>query len=54
MNDLVVQNENLPVKMEDVSQFVLIGREKYNSIRAEIRAIEKIKLAEELIKQKKQ
>ena len=54
MNELIIQNENLPVKIEDLSKFVLIGREKCNVVRAEIRAIEKIKLAEEVIKQKKQ
>ena len=54
MNELAIQNENLPVKMEDLSRFVLVGREKYNSVRAEVRAIEKVNLAREVINQKKQ
>jgi len=54
MNGLVIQKENLPAKIEDLSKFVLIGREKCTAVRAEIRAIEKIKVAEEVIKQKKQ
>jgi len=53
MNGLVIQNENLPVKIEDLSRFVLIGREKYNSVRAEIRVIDKLKLAEEVRNQKR-
>jgi len=38
--------------MEDLSRFVLIGREKYTAVRAEIRAIDKLKLAEEVRNQK--
>jgi len=39
MNELIVQNSNLPDKVNDLSRFVLIGNEKLNSVRAEIRAI---------------
>jgi len=54
MADLILQENNLPAKMEDLSRFVLVGREKYNSVRAEIRAIDKLKLAEEVRDQKRQ
>jgi len=50
--ELVVQNQNLPDTIEDLSKFVLIGREKLNSVRAEIRVIDKLKLAENVHKQK--
>jgi len=54
MADIILQENNLPAKMEDLSRFVLVGREKYNSVRAEIRAIDKLKLAEEVRDQKRQ
>lgn len=54
MNALIIQNTNLPATMEDLSRFVLVGREKYNSVRAEIRAIDKLKLAEEVRNQKRE
>jgi ParB family chromosome partitioning protein len=41
-----------PTRIEDLSKFVLIGREKLTAIRAEIRAIEKLELAEEVRRQK--
>ena len=53
-NKLTIKNQNLPDKIEDLSKFVLIGREKLNSVRAEIRAIDKLKLAEEVHKQKQE
>jgi len=52
MNELVVQNSNLPDTIEDLSRFVLIGNEKLNSVRAEIRAIDRLKLAQEVRTQK--
>lgn len=52
MNDLVVISKNLPANVEDLSKFVLVGREKLVAVRAEIRAIEKVGLAEEVRKQK--
>jgi hypothetical protein len=53
MNELIVQNSNLPDKIEDIARFVLVGREKVAAIRAEIRAIEKLQLAEEVRNQKR-
>jgi DNA modification methylase len=53
MNNAVsATNSNLPTNIEDLSKFVLIGREKLVSVRAEIRAIDKVGLAEEVRKQK--
>jgi len=52
MNELVAQNSNLPDKVDDLSRFVLIGNEKLNSVRAEIRAIDRLKLAQEVRAQK--
>ncbi|WHH60667.1 hypothetical protein [Petroclostridium sp. X23] len=45
---------NLPVTLEDLSKFILVGREKLASVRAEIRAIEKLKLAQAVRDQKKE
>ena len=52
MSELATVNRSLPTTLNDLSKFVLIGREKLNSVRAEIRAIQKIGLAEEVRKQK--
>ena len=51
---IIVQNQNLPDKIEDLAKFVLVGREKLVSVRAEIRAINKLELAEEVREQKKE
>lgn len=53
MNELITNAMQLPDTIEDLSKFVLIGREKLNSVRAEIRAIDKVHLAEEVRNQKK-
>ena len=52
MNELKTYNANLPTTFEDLSKFVLIGREKLVAVRAEIRAINKVGLAEEVRRQK--
>lgn len=52
MNELSESVRQLPDTLEDLSKFVLIGREKLNSVRAEIRAIEKVQLAAEVHEQK--
>ena len=52
MNELSQTTRQLPDTLEDLSKFVLIGREKLNSVRAEIRAIEKVQLAAEVHEQK--
>lgn len=52
--NLVKVNKDLPSKIEDLSKFILIGREKLTAVRAEIRAIDKLGLAKEVREQKKQ
>lgn len=53
MSELIVSRENkLPSTIEDLSKFVLVGREKLVAVRAEIRAIEKVGLAQEVRTQK--
>lgn len=50
--DIITQANNLPKKIEDLSRFVLVGREKMVSVRAEIRAIDKLGLGKEVRQQK--
>jgi hypothetical protein len=52
--DIVKHESNLPANIEDLTRFVLVGREKLTAVRAEIRAINKIGLAKEVREQKKQ
>ncbi len=51
---IIIQNQQLPDKIEDLAKFVLVGREKLTSVRAEIRAISKLELAEEVRVQKRE
>lgn len=53
MNELEVRHDNLPATLPELSQFVLIGREKLASVKAEIRAIQKVGLAKEVLEQKR-
>lgn len=53
MNEIEIYLENLPDSIEDISKFVLFGREKLASVRAQIRAIDKLQIAEEVRNQKK-
>ena len=52
MNDIQVTNKQLPERLPDLARFVLVGREKLNAVRAEIRAIDKVGLAQEVRDQK--
>lgn len=52
MTDLITVENNLPVKIEDLSKFVLIGNDKLQAVRAEISAIKKLGLAKEVHEQK--
>ena len=54
MNELSTTVKQLPDDLEDLTRFTLIGREKLNAVRAEIRAIEKVGLAKEVHEQKLQ
>lgn len=53
MNELTVTQNNIPANIEDLAKFVLIGRDKLQSVRAEISAISKLGLAKEVYEQKK-
>lgn len=54
MSNLTLSRSNLPSTLEDLTKFVLVGREKLTSVRAEIRAIDKLNLAQEVRDQKKE
>jgi N6-adenosine-specific RNA methylase IME4 len=45
---------NLPVALDDLAKFVLVGREKLTMVRAGIRAMDKLDVAEGVRKQKKE
>lgn len=51
---IIIQNQNLPNTIEDLAKFVLVGREKLTAVRANIRAIDKLQLAEDVREQKKE
>jgi len=51
-NELIKTENNLPANLDDLSKFVLIGKEKLVSIKAEIRAMKNLKVAEDVYKQK--
>jgi N6-adenosine-specific RNA methylase IME4 len=53
MQDLVKHTSHLPVKLEDLAKFVLVGREKLTAVRALIKAMDKIEVAAEVRKQKR-
>ncbi len=52
MNDITIGKSNLPTNIDDLAKFALIGREKLVAVRAEIRAIDKVGLAQEVREQK--
>lgn len=54
MSDIITVTQHLPDNIQDLSKFVLVGREKLTSVRAEIRAIDKLNLAEEVRSQKRE
>jgi len=54
MNNLIKQEKYLPVKLSDLVKFILVGREKLVSVRAQMRAIDKLDLAAGVREQKKE
>ena len=52
--ELIKKPIQLPFRLQDLTKFVLVGREKLVSIRAEMRAIDKIGLATEVKEQKRE
>lgn len=49
---VIPHKENLPSEIAELSKFVLVGREKLIAVRAEIRAIDKVQLAQGVRDQK--
>ena len=52
MTDLIVTQNNLPTNIEDLSKFVLVGRDKLQAVRAEISALKNLNLTKEVREQK--
>ncbi|WP_371374526.1 hypothetical protein [Sporomusa aerivorans] len=52
MNNLTITTQYLPAAIEDLARFILVGQEKLISVKAEIRAITKLELAEDVRNQK--
>lgn len=52
MNEITIQSQNLPSNLEDLSRFVLIGRDRLAAVRAAIRAIDKVGVAADVYQQK--
>ena len=50
--DLIVRENNLPTTPEDLSKFILVGRDKLQAVRAEISAMKNLNLAKEVREQK--
>lgn len=54
MNDLSITETQLPQTLPELAKFALVGREKLSAVRAEIRAIQKVGLAKEVLEQKRE
>ena len=52
MDGISIVNQSLPSTIEDLSKFVLVGREQLVAVRAAIRAIDKVGIAQEVRNQK--
>lgn len=52
MSEIIIQKQNLPTNLEDLSRFVLIGRDRLAAVRAAIRAIDKVGVAADVYQQK--
>ena len=52
MNEIIIRNNQLPEGLKELSKFVLVGRDAVDRVKAEIRAIDKLKLSNEVRKQK--
>jgi phage N-6-adenine-methyltransferase len=52
MNKLIKKVKNIPTNLEDLTKFVLIGKEKLIAVKAEIKAMKNLKFAESVYKQK--
>ena len=50
--EIAIYKSELPTNIEDLTKFVLVGRDKLTAVRAAIRAIDKVGLAKEVRQQK--
>ena len=48
MNDIVKQNVNLPDTLEDLTQFVLVGKAKLNAYMVKLQAVNRLSVAQEI------
>jgi hypothetical protein len=53
MNKLIKKVKNIPTNLEDLTKFVLIGKEKLIAVKAEIKAMKNLKFAEVFINKKR-
>lgn len=52
MKEIQVLNSQLPTAVEDLAKYVMVGREKLVALQAELRAIDKVGLVDEIRQQK--
>ena len=52
MNEVTRVDHNLPTAFEDVAAFAVVAQEKLKSVRAEISAIRRLGLAQDVLRQK--
>ena len=52
MEEIQVLNSQLPTAVEDLAKYVIVGREKLVALQAELRAIDKVGLVDEIRQQK--
>ena len=52
MNDVIITSGQLPSTISELTKFALVGRDKLKAVKAEIHAIDKLQLAQEVKEQK--
>ena len=52
MNEVITTSEQLPSTISELTKFALVGRDKLKAVKAEIHAIDKLQLAQEVKEQK--
>lgn len=53
MNEVVLRESFLPEKLDDLARFVLVGRERMTAVRAALRMLDKLEVAEDVRKMRK-
>ncbi len=54
MNNIIPKANNLPANIGDLSKFILFTREMLNAVKAEIKVIDRLDIAREVEKQKRE